>query len=86
ARKRSKSNLMVFLRPVVVRDAAASQALSMDRYDMMRGLQQGAQPAASSTMRVQSAPMLAPVGTGSPPAGLAPTLAPGAGPSAPAKP
>ena len=88
ARKRSKSNLMVFLRPVVVRDAAASQALSMDRYDMMRGLQQGAQPAASSTMRVQSAPMLAPVGTGSPPAGLAPTLAPGAAPapSAPAKP
>jgi general secretion pathway protein D len=88
SRKRSKSNLMVFLRPVVVRDAAASQALSIDRYDMMRGLQQGAQPAASPTMRVQSAPMLAPVGTGSPPSGLAPTLAPGAAPapSAPAKP
>jgi general secretion pathway protein D len=88
SRKRSKSNLMVFLRPVVVRDAAASQALSIDRYDMMRGLQQGAQPPASPTMRVQSAPMLAPVGTGSPPSGLAPALAPGAAPApaAPAKP
>ena len=31
-RSRKKTNLMVFLRPVVVRDAAAMEALSMGRY------------------------------------------------------
>ncbi|MEI7782990.1 MAG: type II secretion system secretin GspD [Betaproteobacteria bacterium] len=89
-RKRNKSNLMVFLRPVVVRDAASSQALSMDRYDMMRGLQQGAQPSNSPTMRLRNAPLLPPAGVGNPPSGLAPTLAPGASPApaavTPAKP
>jgi general secretion pathway protein D len=33
---RKKTNLMVFLRPVVVRDAPQSDALSLDRYDLMR--------------------------------------------------
>ena len=41
---RNKTNLMVFLRPVVVRDAATTDALSLDRYDYMRGMQQDAQP------------------------------------------
>jgi general secretion pathway protein D len=44
SRTRSKSNLMVFLRPVVVRDAAASSQLTADRYDSLRTLQQVAQP------------------------------------------
>jgi general secretion pathway protein D len=35
-RSRKKTNLMVFLRPVVVRDAAATDDLSMDRYELMR--------------------------------------------------
>jgi general secretion pathway protein D len=35
-RSRKKTNLMVFLRPVVVRDAAAPTEFSMDRYDLMR--------------------------------------------------
>jgi hypothetical protein len=45
-----KTNLMVFLRPVVVRDAAASDALSMDRYDLMRAAAAaaGAQPEPSA--------------------------------------
>ena len=33
SRSRKKTNLLVFLRPVVMRDAAASEALSLDRYD-----------------------------------------------------
>jgi general secretion pathway protein D len=37
SRSRKKTNLMVFLRPVVVRDAPAQRCLSMDRYDLMRG-------------------------------------------------
>ena len=36
ARSRKKTNLMLFLRPVVVRDGAAAEALSMGRYEQMR--------------------------------------------------
>lgn len=58
-RSRRKTNLMVFLRPVVVRDAAASDALMIDRYDAIRALQQAAQPAPSTVMRsVSGAPVL----------------------------
>ncbi len=47
SRSRSKSNLMVFLRPVVVRDAAATEALSTNRYQQMLGLQKNAQPSSN---------------------------------------
>src|SRR5690606_10093623 len=42
ARSRTKNNLMVFLRPVVIRDTTQSEALSIDRYDLMRTKQQNA--------------------------------------------
>ncbi len=57
-RSRKKTNLMVFLRPVVVRDAAASDALSMDRYELMRATQQRAQPENSSVVPINEAPVL----------------------------
>jgi len=58
ARSRTKSNLMVFLRPVVVRDATESDALSLDRYDLMRTKQQNTQPAPSGMLKgVQGAPI-----------------------------
>ncbi len=40
ARTRKKNNLMVFLRPVVVRDANETNALSVSRYDVIRSTQQ----------------------------------------------
>jgi general secretion pathway protein D len=43
-RKREKINLMVFLRPVVVRDAPMTAGLTTDRYDVIRGMQSTAQP------------------------------------------
>lgn len=43
-RSRKKTNLMVFLRPVVVRDGATSDQLTYDRYDSIRSLQQTSQP------------------------------------------
>jgi general secretion pathway protein D len=58
ARGRKKSNLMVFLRPVVIRDAAASDSLSVDRYTQMRKLQNDAQPAPSTTLPINEAPVL----------------------------
>jgi general secretion pathway protein D len=57
-RTRSKKNLMVFLRPVVVRDAVQTDMLSLDRYELMRGKQEGAQPASSITMPINASPVL----------------------------
>jgi len=59
ARSRSKSNLMVFLRPVVVRDISDSETLTVDRYDLMRTKQQNQQPAANPLLRgVSGAPIV----------------------------
>ncbi|MDD5481195.1 type II secretion system secretin GspD [Rhodoferax sp.] len=58
ARSRKKTNLMVFLRPVVVRDARATDKLSMDRYDLMRSGMQDAQPTPSTLVPVNQAPVL----------------------------
>jgi len=41
-RSRSKTNLMVFLRPVVVRDDTSTEVLSNGRYQFMQGLQKEA--------------------------------------------
>ncbi|MEO5793630.1 MAG: secretin N-terminal domain-containing protein [Rhodoferax sp.] len=41
SRTRKKTNLMVFLRPRIMVDEAASNAISWDRYDYMRTQQQG---------------------------------------------
>ncbi len=39
SKSRVKTNLMVFLRPVIVRDGASTEALSLERYQNMRNLQ-----------------------------------------------
>ena len=46
-RSRSKTNLMVFLRPTLLRSAQRADALSNDRYDYILGEQLKAKPAAS---------------------------------------
>jgi general secretion pathway protein D len=58
ARGRKKTNLMVFLRPVVVRDAAATDRLSLDRYEQMRMGLKDAQPTPSEVMPVNESPTL----------------------------
>jgi general secretion pathway protein D len=60
-RSRKKSNLMVFLRPVVVRDAVQSDVLSLDRYDLMRGMQGAAQPTSSVVVPINASPMFPPL-------------------------
>ena len=58
-RSRKKTNLMVFLRPIVVRDNATSDALMMDRYEAIRGLQQATQPVQRTLLNsVSGAPVL----------------------------
>ena len=69
-RTRKKTNLMVFLRPVVVRDSAAVDTLSLDRYELMRAGQKEQQPASSPMLQIDSAPVLpvAPAARSQPPA------------------
>ena len=72
-RSRKKTNLMVFLRPVVVRDAARGDALTLDRYELMRGKQQAAQPTPSVVVPVEGSPVLPPYSAPpAPPASPAP--------------
>ncbi|MEF9965600.1 MAG: type II secretion system secretin GspD [Comamonas sp.] len=61
-RSRKKTNLMVFLRPVVMRDAAATQQVSMDRYELMRGAQIAAQPEQSSRVPINDSSIITPLG------------------------
>jgi general secretion pathway protein D len=58
SRSRKKTNLMVFLRPVVVRDGEATEKLSLDRYDLMRSGQQAAQPAYNYAIPVNESAIL----------------------------
>jgi general secretion pathway protein D len=79
ARSRKKTNLMVFLRPVVVRDGAAAEALSMGRYEQMRLQQQGFQPLPTGPLPVAGSAVLPPVDTSPtvtpiPPAGATPVM------------
>jgi general secretion pathway protein D len=57
-RSRKKTNLMVFLRPVVVRDANAAERLSVDRYESMRTKQIEAQPKPSEMVPINEAPVM----------------------------
>ena len=52
SREHKKQNLMVFLRPVVLRDHDSANKLSLDRYDIIRARQKDAQPSSSVLLRV----------------------------------
>ncbi|MEQ1880460.1 MAG: type II secretion system secretin GspD [Burkholderiales bacterium] len=45
-RRHQKTNLMLFLRPHIVRDDSGVRVLTSDRYDFIRGLEESTQPAA----------------------------------------
>jgi len=58
-RKRDKTNLMMFLRPVVMRDAATTAGVSNERYDTIRSLQQQLQPEENAALsNVSGAPVI----------------------------
>jgi general secretion pathway protein D len=60
-RTRTKSNLMMFLRPAVMRDGTSTEAFAYDRYDEIRGQQLQTQPNTDNIMLrgVNAAPVLA---------------------------
>ena len=88
SRSKTRTNLMVFLRPVVLRDADTTNKLSLDRYDLIRAQQQSVQPANSIVMPINESPVLperaAPQAPAAP-APLNPPPSPEAPASAPAK-
>jgi general secretion pathway protein D len=57
-RRRQKTNLMVFLRPVVVRNEDQAQSIVTNRYDYMRQLQQETQPEKRFGLPNMEAPVL----------------------------
>jgi general secretion pathway protein D len=59
-RARSKTNLMVFLRPTVLRDGHASGALTGERYEYIIGQQRAAKPAVSPPLPDVENPVLPP--------------------------
>lgn len=76
-RSRRKTNLMVFLRPVVMRDARETSNLALDRYDLMRSVQRDSQPVRSGVLGVNEAPVMppqAPPTTPVPPLGSTPPV------------
>ncbi len=57
-RARKKTNLMVFLRPVIIREGDATTALSQQKYDEMRTMQQGTKPAKSIVLPNMEPPVV----------------------------
>jgi len=74
ARSRSKTNLMVFLRPTLLRSAPSADSLSNDRYDYILGEQLKAKPA-PSVLPDFGAPTLPPRQSAAPGAADKPAIA-----------
>ena len=68
-RKRVKTNLMVFLRPVVMRNQLSADQLTLDRYETIRALQQVSQPKPSAILPDTGTPLL-PAGPATPAGGI----------------
>lgn len=60
-RRRTKTNLMVFIRPYVLRDGQAHQGLTQDRYDYLRGEQREGQMPSRFMLPDMAAPTLPPL-------------------------
>lgn len=54
----SKTNLMVFLRPYIIRDSGAGRSITLNRYEFMRRAQGGLQPERSWALPDVQAPQL----------------------------
>jgi len=85
-RSRSKTNLMVFLRPTVLRDAARADPLTGDRYDYILGEQKKTQPGQSSVLINVPTPTLPPAAAPAPSGATPAPAPPGAAAVSPAVP
>jgi general secretion pathway protein D len=58
SRQRVKTNLLVFLRPIVMRDQKGADQITLDLYDAIRALQQDTQPDKKLVLPDTGAPVL----------------------------
>ena len=65
-RGRTKTNLMVFLRPTIIRSNEQSVSVTGDRYDYIRNVELNAQPTAPSVLPRIDTPVLPPLDNGRP--------------------
>ena len=77
-RQRTKTNLMVFLKPTIVRSSAASNSVTADRYDYILGEQQHLKPEERPLWPQPDVPLLPVRPLPAAPASVAPGAAPGA--------
>jgi general secretion pathway protein D len=63
AKTRSKTNLLVFLRPVIITDRATAQAVTANRYDYIQGVQ-GAYRSDNNVIRDKDDPVVPPMPVG----------------------
>ena len=61
SRTKTRTNLMVFLRPVVMRDADTANRISLDRYEQIRGFQKDMQPPPSLLVPINDSPVIPPM-------------------------
>jgi general secretion pathway protein D len=66
SKRRTKTNLMVFLRPTVVRSNEQSVSVAGDRYDYIRGAQMAVQPSPNALLPDSDSPTLPPLDGGRP--------------------
>jgi general secretion pathway protein D len=52
---------MVFLRPVILRDGATTESLTLDRYDSIRAQQKDSQPAHHPLLPISESPVVPPL-------------------------
>ncbi|NUZ05614.1 type II secretion system secretin GspD [Schlegelella sp. ID0723] len=62
-RSKRRTNLMVFLRPVVMRDAPSTNQLSLDRYQLIRQSQLDQQPKPNRMLPISESPVIPPLGS-----------------------
>ena len=63
SRTKKRTNQMVFLRPVVMRDATASNSLSIDRYELLRGEQKDVRIPSNPLLPLNGVPVVPPLKT-----------------------
>jgi general secretion pathway protein D len=61
SRTKTRTNLMVFLRPIVMRDAETTNRVSLDRYDQIRGFQKAMTPSSSVLVPINESPVIPPI-------------------------
>lgn len=74
SKKRTKTNLMIFLRPVIISNAKGSDLLTQELYENIRNLQENIQPQPNRLLPITGAPLLEKWNDSSKPMTMQPSL------------